>query len=158
MRFVKNWTVIIGVVGLGILISKPSLGSEYPLNNVIPQEVASKLEKEKITSTTELLTKAGKMVDRKKLAKTLDIPLKDLTEWVLLSDMVRIKGIGPLMVKLFDRCGVKGVAKFRNQKATPLFKKMMSINDKEKITEKPPTEDQVKHWIEEAKKLPLFVK
>jgi len=132
--------------------------STYPLDNVLPKEAAEKLAKVEISDTDALLAKGATPGARNKLAKATGLDAKQLLIWVRMCDVVRVKGVGPTMAKLLDAAGVKSVALLRIQKAKPLLARIEKVNEKEKITQKLPSEQHLDDWIAQAKKLKIVVK
>lgn len=145
-------------VGCVLLRAAAAGASPYPLENILDAEVAAKLAKEKLTTSDELLERAAKAGELKKLAKTTGLAIAKLTEWAELCDVVRLKGVGPEMTRLLRATGVKTIKQLRAKKAKPLHKAMTAANQKSKMTEKPPSEDQVQSWIDQAKTLKLVLK
>jgi len=123
---------------------------------VKPAEV-EKLKKASVTTTEELLNKAGKAKDRKALAKASGLAAADLLALAKRCDLLRIKGVGSEMVLLFEAAGVKTTADLAKQDPPKLLTATTDANKSAKITEKPPTEPQLADWIDQAKKLPQVV-
>jgi predicted flap endonuclease-1-like 5' DNA nuclease len=115
---------------------------------------AEKLHKAGINTTEELLDKAGKAKDRKALAKTSGLGAPTLLDLARRCDLLRIKGIGTEMVLLLEASGVKTSAELAKKDPAGLMSAVTAANQAKKISEKPPTEPQLQHWIEDAKKLP----
>lgn len=147
-------------IGLIILVglTSSSMASPYPLANILPNEASEKLAKAEIKTTSDLLEKGKTAALRKKLAKAITIPEKQITEWVNMCDLLRIKGVGPVMTKLLAQVKVITLAQLQKQKAPELYKKIMEANEKAKVTENPPSEKHWEAWIEQAKQLELVVK
>lgn len=144
---------------LGMLLyAAPAGASPYPLEEILDKPAAEKLAKAKVESSDELLQRGAKAKDRQALARATKLPLKKLTEWVQMCDLLRIKGVGPEMVKLLNAGRVATVKQLRGSKVAPLFKRLMEANKKKKITQNPPTEEQLGAWIDHAKKLDLVLK
>jgi len=146
------------VLAAAWLVASLALASSYPLEEILDKAAAEKLAKEEVKTTDDLLAKGAKPAELKALARATQLPLAQLTTWTKMCDLVRIKGVGPEMVRLLNAGKVSTVKQLRAQKAAPLHKKLIKANDKQKITQKPPSEDQVDSWIEQAKKLPLVLK
>jgi predicted flap endonuclease-1-like 5' DNA nuclease len=134
--------------------------SHYALADVprlVKPADADKLKKASVSTTEELLDKAGKTKDRKALAKSSGLPAADLLTLVKRCDLLRIKGVGTEMVLLLEAAGVKSTAELAKQDAPKLLTAVTNANKTAKITEKPPTEPQLADWIDQAKKLPQVV-
>lgn len=140
------------------LVVSAALASPYPLSNILEKDLAAKFAKEKINTSNDLFERGITVKDRRALAKSTTIALDKITELVNMCSLLRIKGVGPEMVKLLKAAKVKTVSQLRLEKAPALFQRVMAANNKEKITEKPPAESQLQNWIEQAKKLPTVEK
>jgi predicted flap endonuclease-1-like 5' DNA nuclease len=132
--------------------------STYPLENILPKDPAEKLAKIGIKTSEELLEKGALPALRKKIAKDTGLDQKQITEWVHMCDLLRIKGVGPVMTKLLAAVKVTSVAELKKRKANALYEAVMKANEKVKVTENPPSEKHLEHWIEQAKALKIMVK
>jgi len=134
--------------------------SHYALADVprlVKPAETEKLKKAGVTTTEELLNKAGKAKDRKALAKASGLPAADLLSLAKRCDLLRIKGVGSEMVLLFEAAGIKSTADLVKQEPAKLLEAVTNANKTAKITEKLPTEPQLADWIDQAKKLPQVV-
>lgn len=147
------------IIGLTLLLQhQPAGASVYPLAHILPKAEAEKLEQAGIKTSEELLEKGGSPAGRNKLAKATGIAAKQLLDWVRMADLLRIKGVGPVMVKLLGAAKVTSVAQLKQATAKKLYDKMMAANEKDKITQNPPSEKHLENWIEQAKQLKVVVK
>ncbi len=109
-------------------------------------------------STTDALLEAGATPKgRKELAAKTGIGDALILEWVNLSDLYRIKGVGSEYSDLLEEAGVDTVVELGKRIAKNLSEKMVEINTKKKLVRKMPTEAQVADWVDQAKKLPRKV-
>ena len=154
MRHVLCAMVAAGLLGLPF----GAAASPYPLEEILDKAAAQTLAKENIRTTDDLLQQGATLKQRKALAKTTALPLPKLDAWTKLSDLVRIKGVGPEMVRLLGAGKVKTVKDLQGQAAAKLHKALIAANTRTKITQKPPSEDQVANWIEQAKKLKIVLR
>jgi len=146
------------VLGFLLLPALPAGASPYPLAEILDKAAVEKLAKAKVETTDDLLQRGAKAKDRQKLAKATKLSARKLAEWVKMCDLLRIKGVGPEMVKLLNAGRVTTVKQLRASKAAALNKRLVEANKKKKITQNPPTEEQLSAWIEHAKKLELVLK
>ncbi len=108
--------------------------------------------------TTEALLEAGTTPkERANLAAKTGISEKLILEWVNLADLFRIKGVGEEYSDLLEEAGVDTVAELATRSADNLHAKILDINKEKKLTRRPPTLDDIKQWISQAKKLPRKV-
>lgn len=109
-------------------------------------------------STTDALLEAGATPKgRKELAEKTGIGDALILEWVNLSDLYRIKGVGSEYSDLLEEAGVDTIVELSKRVPKNLFEKMVEINTKKKLVRKMPTEAQIADWVEQAKKLPRKV-
>lgn len=142
-------------LAFSLLLSAPSLASDYPLFNVLDEKSATKLQGIKIFTTSDLLRRTGTPLERKKLAKRTGITRGKITTWARLCDLLRIKGVGLKMARLLTRAEVRTVRELRQAQPLALHKKVLAANKKKEITKTPPTAEQLFNWIEQSKKLKL---
>jgi len=143
-----------------LTFGRPALASHYAVADVprlITPADAEKLKKAGVATTEDLLTKAAKTKDRKALAKSSGIGAGTLLDLARRCDLLRIKGIGSEMVLLLEAAGVKSVAELAKKDVAGLSPAVTRANQTKKITEKPPADEQIHFWIEEAKKLPVVL-
>lgn len=123
----------------------------------IGPDYKQKLAAAKIKTTEQLLEAGSKKKGRDDLAEKTGISLKLILEWVNLADLMRIKGVGEEYSDLLEEGGVDTIAELANRKPDNLYAKILEVNEKEKLTRRPPTLKQVQGWVEQAKKLPRIV-
>ena len=115
---------------------------------------AEKLNSLNIYTASDLLEIGGTPLGRKELAEKTGISHKLILEWVDQADLLRIKGIGEEYSDLLEAAGVDTVVELAKRVPENLHTKMLAVNEAKKLVQRPPTLDEVKQWIEEAKKLP----
>ncbi len=150
--------LVFGSVLLTALASSAALASPYPLENILGDHEAAKLAKQRIMTSAQLLKRGAKSAARVKLAKATGIDKARLTSMVRMCDLLRIKGVGPQMVKLLAEAKVNTVKLLQKQKAAVLARQLIQANKKAKITQTPPNAEQLKNWIAQARKLKLVLK
>jgi predicted flap endonuclease-1-like 5' DNA nuclease len=123
----------------------------------IGDKYKQKLAKEKILTTEALLEAGATPKGRKDLAEKTGIGDALILEWVNLSDLFRIKGIGSEYSDLLEEAGVDTVVELSKRVPKNLHEKMVEINEKKKLVRKMPSESQVADWVNEAKRLPRKV-
>ncbi len=129
------------------IIDIEGIGSKY----------AEKLKAAGIKTTEALLDHAGTPKARKELAQKTGIGDALILEWVNLADLYRIKGVGSEYSDLLEEAGVDTIVELAKRVPENLHKKMIEVNDAKKLVRKMPTGEQVKDWVEQAKKLPRKV-
>ena len=115
---------------------------------------AEKLKSIKITTTTDLLEAGATPSGRKELAEKTGVSDKLILEWVNIADLFRIEGVGEEYSDLLEESGVDTVVELSRRVPENLHSKMLEVNKEKKIVRKPPTLNEVKQWVNKAKKLP----
>jgi len=127
---------------------------------VIPAADAEALKAAGVTTTEVLLEKAGAAKARKELAAATKLDEKKLRQYVDAADLLRVRGIGPKMVRLLGKVKVATIADLKKQNG----KKLAAAMEKAKPTldadlkEKLPDQTTLTDWIAQAKKLKAVVK
>lgn len=116
-----------------------------------------KLKDVAISTTEKLLEVGATPKGRKELAEKAGISEDLILEWVNLSDLFRIKGVGSEYSDLLEEAGVDTVVELSKRVPKNLFEKMVAANAEKKLVRKMPVEKQVADWVDQAKKLPRKV-
>ena len=116
-----------------------------------------KLKAVGIHTTETLLDVGGTPKGRKELSEKTGNGDALILEWVNLSDLFRIKGVGSEYSDLLEEAGVDTIVELSKRVGKNLFEKMVEVNEKKKLVRKMPTETQVSDWVAQAKKLPRKV-
>ena len=116
-----------------------------------------KLKDVAISTTEKLLEVGATPKGRKELAEKTGISEDLILEWVNLSDLFRIKGVGSEYSDLLEAAGVDSVPELAMRKPENLMQKMTEVNQGKKLVRKLPTAKQVASWVEQAKALPKLV-
>jgi predicted flap endonuclease-1-like 5' DNA nuclease len=114
---------------------------------------AKKLGEAGIKTTDDLLKAGATAKAREELAKKTGIDPKLILEWVNLSDLFRVKGVGSEYSDLLDEAGVDTVAELAKRVPDNLHAKILEVNEKKNLVNRPPPLSAVKDWVEQAKKL-----
>lgn len=123
----------------------------------IGEVFAGKLKAIGIATTQTLLTQGATPQGRKEIAEKSDISEKLILEWVNLSDLFRIKGVGEEYSDLLEEAGVDTVVELAQRNAANLFKKLVEVNGEKKLVRRLPTQKQVEDWVVQAKNLPRVI-
>ena len=115
------------------------------------------LRKYGIASTETLLKKGAAKKGRKEISKGTKISETLILEWVNLSDLMRIKGVGEEYSDLLEEAGVDTVKELRNRNPKNLHTKILEINTKKKLVRRPPALSIVTSWVKQAKALKPIV-
>jgi len=77
-----------------------------------------------------------------------------ILEWVNLSDLMRIKGVGEEYSDLLEEAGVDTIKELRNRVPENLHQAMVKVNEAKKLVRRLPTLGMVQDWVRQAKALP----
>jgi predicted flap endonuclease-1-like 5' DNA nuclease len=143
-----------------VAMAATARASNYALEEIpdaIPAADAQKLKAQGIGTTFQLLEKAGDLKARKELAKAAKVSEKSLETWVQMADVMRVKGVGPDVTRLLAACGVHTVAQLKTQDATKLSDAITKANDKQHLSQNPPSVEHLQAWIAQAQTLPIVL-
>ncbi|MCX6648011.1 MAG: DUF4332 domain-containing protein [Candidatus Bathyarchaeota archaeon] len=118
---------------------------------------SEKLHAINIYHTSELLKAGATPRGRRELAERTGISQELILEWVNLSDLFRIKGIGEEYSDLLEEAGVDTVVELSHRNAANLHAKILEVNEAKKLVRRPPPLASVEGWINEAKTLPRVI-
>jgi predicted flap endonuclease-1-like 5' DNA nuclease len=118
---------------------------------------AKKLIDAGIKTTEDLLESGSTPKGRENLVSKTGISAKLILEWVNLADLLRIKGVGEEYSDLLEEAGVDTVVELSRRVSDNLHAKILEVNEEKKLVRRPPTLNEVRQWIEQAKKLPRKV-
>ncbi|HLE50735.1 MAG TPA: DUF4332 domain-containing protein [Anaerolineales bacterium] len=124
----------------------------------IGESYAKKLKMLGISTTHALLERGNSPKGRQEIAEKSGISEKLILEWVNRADLFRLRGVGEEYSDLLENAGVDTVVELAQRNAENLYEKMVTVNREKKLVRKLPTLDQVKSWVEQAKKMPRVVK
>lgn len=119
----------------------------------IEREHAVKLIKVGVKSFTDLLERGRDRSGRKELSVSSGIGETTILTLVNRADLSRIKGIGFSWSELLEASGVDTVPELAQRKPSNLYAKMQDVNKQKKLVHQLPSVDQVKAWVDQAKKL-----
>ena len=118
---------------------------------------AEKLGSANLKTTEDFLAAAATPEARKALAEAIGISPNTLLEWANRADLHRVKGIGEQYSDLLEAAGVDTVPELAQRRPDNLVKKLIEINEVNKLVQKLPTESQVADWVNQAKALPRML-
>ena len=151
--------IVFALVALAAMAAT-ARASNYALEEIpdaIPAADAQKLKGQGIGTTFQLLEKAGDAKARKELAKAAKVSEKALEGWVQMADVMRVKGVGPDVTRLLAACGVHTVAQLKTQDAAKLSDAITKANDKQHLSQNPPSVEHLQAWIAQAQTLPIVL-
>jgi predicted flap endonuclease-1-like 5' DNA nuclease len=118
---------------------------------------AKKLNAAGVKTTDDLLEAGSLPKGRENLAEKTGISATLILEWVNLADLFRINGVGEEYSDLLEEAGVDTVVELSRRNPENLHAKICEINEEKKLVRRPPTLNDVRTWIAQAKTLPRAV-
>ncbi len=114
-----------------------------------------KLQAEGVKTVADLLERGKTPKGRKDLAEATGINNKLILKWVNMSDLFRVKGIGPEYSELLESAGVDTVKELRHRVPENLHAKLEEANTSagRPLVRALPSLKAVQSWIEAAKQL-----
>jgi hypothetical protein len=102
-------------------------------------DVFSKTEKDQlgklgIKTTKDMYQRLLKRADRVAFTKLADVDEKKVAEALILSDLLRINGVGPVYAKILIRMGIKGVENYLTTPSEIILEKYQKINAVEALS------------------------
>ncbi len=107
-----------------------------------------------IKTTDQLLERVADKKGRQELAEALGVSEKLVLNWANRADLFRVKGIGEEYSDLLEAAGVDTVPELAQRNPENLHKKLLEVNAQKKLVRRPPSLNQVKSWVEQAKEMP----
>ena len=135
-----------------VLSLKPGPVKLSKLPGVKP-ELVEKLEAAGIKTTLELFKRAKTSQDRDELGEEVELRREEILELAKLSDLSRIKWVGPVFARMFLESRMIGVKGIRGR-ASEFYAELVNINHNHKHTKARFVENDLVMCIEFAKKLP----
>ena len=131
----------------------------YPITEIagIGSEVADKLRRAGIRTTSRLLDASKSPKQRKLLAEKTGLDEKRILSWANMADRMRIKGVGEDYASLLQAAGVDTVKELKYRNPAKLAKSMAEANARRKLVRVLPSDRAVVRWIEHAKRLQLKI-
>jgi predicted flap endonuclease-1-like 5' DNA nuclease len=123
----------------------------------MPAEVAAKFKAKGIATDEALLEAAKTPAQRKELAAAAGLEPSAILEFANRADLARIVGIGGVFADLLENSGVDTAKELSKRVPENLLAKLTEVNAVKKVAGRLPTLDQVKDWVDQAKKLPRLL-
>ena len=110
------------------------------------------LNKIGIKTTNDLISRALKAKDRRKLFSETDLSLSDLYEWAGMASLMKVSGIGPKYAKLLSKAQIENLGQLANQKSVVAARSLDILKEENpKAMELKPSEKTLASWIDEAR-------
>jgi hypothetical protein len=146
-----------------LLVAAPApraLASHYPLDQVralIPRDDARKLRRAGVRTTADFLVWGRTAEGRSLLAGRAHLPVEQVTSWVLLADLLQVRGIGPDVARLLTAVGVRSLADLQHADADATAAAILELNKRTRMSPNPPGAASIRYWVDLARSLPVVV-
>lgn len=120
--------------------------------NGIGPKYKRKLNDIGIRTTNDLLKRALRAKNRRKLFSETDLSLTDLYEWAGMASLLIVNGIGPKYAHILSEAGVHNIGQLSSQSST-LISEMLSTlkSEKPRLVDSQLSRKRLEVWINEAK-------
>jgi chlorosome envelope protein I len=149
--------VVHPVIAVSVKAAKPTEVVDVASLEGIKEEHAVKLIKAGVKSFENLLERGRDRSGRKELCGATGLGENDILTLVNRADLARIKGVGFSWSELLEASGVDTVPELAQRNPSNLYAKMQEVNKLKKLVHQLPSSDQVKAWVDQAKKLPRIL-
>lgn len=119
----------------------------------IPFEYIMVLRSLKINTSREFLPACRDPIQRLELSKDTGIPEVRLMEMAALAGIAEIPGLGPVTARLLYEAGAKSVEQLKKAETGALYQQCRKIIRERKYDREPPAEQEIAHWISEARSI-----
>lgn len=148
------------VCALSLLGPAPAQASSYFLDqipHVVPRVESRRLVRVGVRTTDDLAYRGATPQGREELARLTGIARARLAVLSALSDLMRLRGVGPDAARALSAAGCRTVADLQRADPQLLADEIKRINDRTRLTTNPPRADNLVAWIAQAQQLaPLF--
>jgi hypothetical protein len=135
-------------------ISKPVNLEKFPS---IKKDTISKLNDIGIKNSSHLFKIVKTEAERNQLAAEIGVNNKEILELTKLTDLSRVKWIGPVFARIFLESGIDTVEKLSKSHAETLYKQLIEINRKKGYTKAKFVKNDVRLCIDVAKMVPKAI-
>lgn len=123
----------------------------------ITDAVLNMMKAQGLGTSDELLEVAKTPEGRKELSQTIGVNATIILDLANRADLARVKGIGRVYSDLMEEAGVDTVIELAQRVPANLHAKLIEINTRRQLTQRPPSLDQVANFVEQAKSLPRML-
>jgi len=124
-----------------------------PADGLISDDESSTLGKAGVRTTAELLEATARVARRESLSKATGLSLARLTTLACQVDLLRIRGLGPSMVRLLQAAGVRHTRDLKGLSPTEVYERLRAANSIHHIAPVVPQEAVLEDWIAQAGRL-----
>ncbi len=123
----------------------------------ITPAIIAKLTEKGIKDNERLVESAATPAQRKALASECGCAAAEILKLANRADLARIKGVSGVYSDLLELVGVDTVKELATRRADNLHAKIIALNERDKITGKPPALTAIEDWIAQAAAAPKIL-
>ncbi len=137
-------------------LAPAALASHYrlPAGGLVSESEERSLVEHSVDTTEALLANTASLKARRALSKATGLSYARLTELATQCDLLRVRGIGPSVVRLLQAAGTRHAAALRQANPEVLASKIKAANAAHGIMEVLPDVASLTQWIAQARELP----
>ena len=156
----RNTVLPLVVLAGLLLLPAHAQASHYrlPSSGLVTKVEAKAFAKVGLTSTKALLEAGLVPKQRAVLARKTSIKKARIVDLVRQCDLLRISGVGPSMVRLFQEAGFRDTRGLSRATPATVWKRVSASNSRLRLMPEAPAKELVSVWVSEAKRLPRIVK
>lgn len=141
---------------LVVALAPAAAASHYrlPAGGLVSESEERSLVDQSIDTTEALLAHTASLKARRALSKATGLSYARLTELATQCDLLRVRGIGPSVVRLLQAAGTRHAAALRQASPDGLAVKIKAANAVHRIMEVLPDVASLSDWIAQARELP----
>ena len=154
-RLARPARALLVAVAIVAALATIAQASHYrlPADGFVSDDEYAALKTAMVLTTSDLLQRAARVTDREALARVTGIPLARLTTLACQVDLLRVKGLGPSMVRLLQTAGVRHTRDLAAAGPGELLDRLRAANSIHNIAPVLPQPEVLEDWIAQAAKL-----
>ena len=141
-------------------LSAIAAASQYPLDQaaaIISRPDAKKLHRAGIRTTLDILNRGRTVVGRQRLADLSGLRVDQIEAWTALSDLLRVRGIGPDVARLLTAVNIRTISDLQKADATAIAQAIQVVNRERHLSTNPPGAEPLGYWIGLSRGLPIVL-
>jgi hypothetical protein len=139
-----------------VMSLKPGLVNLDKFPGVDPGTI-KKLKETGIKTTLHLFERVKTLQSRRKLAHKLEVEPEDILELTKLTDLSRVKWVGPVFARMFLDSGTDTVEKLSQAESPSFYEQLVKINQEKEYTKAHFVETDLDLCINFARKVPRVI-
>jgi predicted flap endonuclease-1-like 5' DNA nuclease len=114
-----------------------------------------KLRRAGLRTTDDLVRHGATAAARAALSRRSGVAAARLSQLCALSDLMRLRGVGPDAARVMHAAGCRSVADLQRADPQELADAIKRVNDRTRLSTNPPRAENLVAWIAQAQRLPV---